>query len=538
MNQLLKLNWLRQKYDAYKALNGFFYFLRKIPLIGKRIPTSIYKTEGLKTGLHILFSILSIPGRFLAKCFWLALNLGIGVFWTNILSGNDKLLTFHSTSWLLGFLIWWLVIGLSFQLGSSFSSGIPQADREFMDNFRLLRRSVLLQKIWLQPILTSLFYLPALIVFSLLANNWCFLLVGLLTPITSSLLGHSLSRCVFHYQISQKNQTHLWWAICLAGYILAIPTILFQAHLTNLFPLLIFLLQVIFIPICSLYLRTFPELDAFLVSHMENSLASDLQVAQIKAGNQYTRQGLQMKEKLTLDSKLDLSHLSGMAYLNALLFQRYRSILWKQLRTRLICISLVGMAGVGYSLYSKNFMPESLLIEFMPLFFMVMYACSMGRPIAQMVFVNCDIAMLHYPFYREGKTILAGFRYRFFKAIQYNGISALSMFLFCLAAGGFQYKLATTAPLALLLTSLTALFSFHDLFIYYILQPFTKDMEVTNPLYKFLSGALYWVAYLNTRIHIANSLYILGISMVLLLYVGIGYIILLKKAPKTFRMKQ
>nr|WP_313095616.1 hypothetical protein [Streptococcus parasuis] len=50
------------------------------------------------------------------------------------------------------------------------------------------------------------------------------------------------------------------------------------------------------------------------------------------------------------------------------------------------------------------------------------------------------------------------------------------------------------SALFLLLISLTALFSFHDLFIYYILQPFTKDMEVINPVYKFLSGALYWVA--------------------------------------------
>ena len=93
------------------------------------------------------------------------------------------------------------------------------------------------------------------------------------------------------------------------------------------------------------------------------------------------------------------------------------------------------------------------------------------------------------------------------------------------------------SALFLLLISLTALFSFHDLFIYYILQPFTKDMEVINPVYKFLSGALYWVAYLNIKLDLGSHLYVLLISLAMIAYVSIGYWILLKKAPHTFRLK-
>ena len=93
------------------------------------------------------------------------------------------------------------------------------------------------------------------------------------------------------------------------------------------------------------------------------------------------------------------------------------------------------------------------------------------------------------------------------------------------------------SALFLFLISLTALFSFHDLFIYYILQPFTKDMEVVNPVYKFLSGALYWVAYLNIKLDLGSHLYILLISIAMITYVSIGYWILLKKAPQTFRLK-
>lgn len=538
MKDIIKLAWHRQNYDVHKSINGFFYYLRKFPLVGRYIPDTIYQANDLKTGLYILFSILSIPWQILIKFLWLALYFGVGLFWTNILTNSDTPLALHENSWLLGFLLWWLIIGLDIQCGNAFSSVIPKAERDFMDFFQLPRRTILLEKIWLQPLITAIFYLPAFIVFSLLAQNWWYLPVGFLTPIAMTLLGYSLGRQTFDKQLSTKTQKSLWWIMGLSGFVLAIPIIIFHSFLSPQILPILFILEILLLLGCSFYMKHFPELDAFLLSRMEDSLQSDQRVAQLKTGNQYTRQGLQMKEKLTLDDKKDLFNLSGMAYLNALLFQRYRSILWKQLRTRLICIGLAGIAGIGFAIYTHEFLPEKALIGFMPFAFMIMYACSMGRPIAQMVFVNCDIAMLHYSFYREGRAILAGFRYRFFKATQYNGISALCIFLVCLAFGGFRYSIGTIALLALLLTSLTALFSFHDLFIYYILQPFTKDMEVTNPAYKLLSGALYWVAYLNTQLHITSNLYVLGISLILLLYVGIGYMMLLKRAPQTFRMKQ
>ena len=90
----------------------------------------------------------------------------------------------------------------------------------------------------------------------------------------------------------------------------------------------------------------------------------------------------------------------------------------------------------------------------------------------------------------------------------------------------------------LLLTSLTALFSFHELFIYYLLQPFTGDMRVVNPVYKFVSGVLYWISYINLRLHVSGFAYSIVVSMVLLLYVFVGYVLIIRFAPKTFKIKR
>lgn len=63
-------------------------------------------------------------------------------------------------------------------------------------------------------------------------------------------------------------------------------------------------------------------------------------------------------------------------------------------------------------------------------------------------------------------------------------------------------------------------------------------MEVVNPVYKLLSGGMYWVAYFNTKFEDLNSwLYVYIVSALLLLYVGIGYLVLLRLAPKTFVLK-
>ena len=132
-----------------------------------------------------------------------------------------------------------------------------------------------------------------------------------------------------------------------------------------------------------------------------------------------------------------------------------------------------------------------------------------------------------------------GFNYRWLQSFKYNISFALGIFFLLSSWGRLSFSPLNTALLALLLFSLTALLSFHDLFIYYVLQPFTKDMEVVNPVYKLLSGGMYWVAYFNAQFEDLNSwLYVYIVSALLLLYVGIGYLVLLRLAPKTFVLKQ
>ncbi|HEM6574338.1 TPA: hypothetical protein U2E57_000093 [Streptococcus suis] len=399
MKTILRYFWYQEKYNLYRTVNGFFYYLRKLPLVGKSIPESIFKSYSFKSGLFLILHVLSIPSRFLVKGIWLTIYSCIATFWIKLLSNNQlDFWQIPSDTWLLGFSMWMVFVGYTYRFGKGFEPFIAKSEREFMRNFGLSQSSFLQSQLFVEPTITSLAYLPALLIFS---------------------------------------------------------------------------------------------------------------------------------------------SLSGMTYLNALLFDRYRSVLTKKLHFRLGCLLAIVLFIEGIRWFSKDDIQISNTnyIEGLPFAFMVMYAASMGKAVAQMVFVNCDISMLHYPFYREAKTIIAGFHYRFLQTVKLNVAFSGSLLLALIIFTRAQLPIETYLLTALLLLSLTALFSFHDLFIYYILQPFTKDMEVVNPVYKFLSGALYWVAYLNIKLDLGSHLYILLISIAMITYVSIGYWILLKKAPQTFRLK-
>lgn len=539
MKTILRYFWYQEKYNLHRTVNGFFYYLRKLPLVGQSIPESIFKSYSFKSALFLFLHIFSIPSRFLVKGLWLALNFYFASFWINLLSGGEfNFWNVLPGTWLLGFSLWLVFVGYAFRFGKGFEPFIAKSKREFMRNFGLSQSSFLQSQLFIEPIITSLSYLPALLIFSSLSGNWLYLPLGLLTIPAGSFTGQALNRWFFNRRILSGRNSWQSWVILGTGLAAIASLILLRNHLSPIFLLPVLACQVLLIWFGYGYLKQQTNHLDYLYYCMDQSLQMDKKIFEMTKGNEYTRQGLQMQDKLSIEKGKDLSHLSGMTYLNALLFDRYKKVLYKKVRNWVLSLVVILVALETFRYYLEPFeLTEAVLLQCLPFSFMIMYIASSGKVVAQMVFVNCDISMLHYPFYREAKTIIAGFNYRFWQICKLNLIFACSLFLTIMVLGRFAFSMETILLTALLLISLTALFSFHDLFIYYILQPFTKDMEVINPVYKFLSGALYWVAYLNIKLDLGSHLYILLISLAMIAYVSIGYWILLKKAPQTFRLK-
>ena len=536
MRDIIRYAWYQQLFSIYKSVNGLFYYLRKIPFLGKYIPSTIFRFYTFKTALFWIFGFFSILLRIVGKCIWLSTYVFLANVGINLVNGSSPLASFHEVAFLLDFLIWVCFVGLILHFGKALDKTIVKPERDFVQSFGLSWNLYSKTQAFVAPLLTSIFYLPALLMLSLFAQNILYLLVGLTVIPAWDLAGSALKR--YLYQIGKVPNVFFSFLWALSSFAIIFIMVYHYTYLDNLYLLGLLILQMVILVISYRYVDTFEDVGGFIAYFLEGSTEFDKKLFELTKGNEYTRQGLAMQKKLTLKKTKDLSHLSGMTYINALLFHRYRSILVRQFIWRISGILIVWVLGQIIMSYSEVQVGNKELLAIMPYLFIVMYALSLSRAMAQMVFVNCDVAMLHYPFYRKGKNILIGFNYRWLQSFKYNVCFALGIFFLLLSWGHLSYSPTITALLALLLLSLTALLSFHDLFIYYVLQPFTKDMEVVNSVYKILSSGLYWVAYFNTQFDINSTIYVYIISALLLLYVGIGYLLLLKMAPKTFVLKQ
>lgn len=247
---------------------------------------------------------------------------------------------------------------------------------------------------------------------------------------------------------------------------------------------------------------------------------------------------------MSIDEEANFDDLSGNAYLNALFFSRFKKGLSRGVWIKVIIISVLGLASVVFSqlfpMKSDVSELESFMYRLVPSLFFILYLTSVGKSVVQSLFMNCDLSMLSFPFYRTKEAIISGFFARFKKILLYNsmvnGVLLFWLIVFNLVVVGLN-SLYLIGLVLFVMISLTLLFSFHELFVYYILQPFTSDFQVINPIYKVVNGVFYLFAYMNLQLKTTGLYYALGLSIVSLLYVAIGLIVIKKVAPKTFKLK-
>lgn len=218
MKTILRYFWYQEKYNLYRTVNGFFYYLRKLPLVGKSIPESIFKSYSFKSGLFLILHVLSIPSRFLVKGIWLTIYSCIATFWIKLLSNNQlDFWQIPSDTWLLGFSMWMVFVGYTYRFGKGFEPFIAKSEREFMRNFGLSQSSFLQSQLFVEPTITSLAYLPALLIFSSLSGNWLYLPLGLLTIPTGVFTGQALNRALFNRGILARRNSWQSWVILGTG---------------------------------------------------------------------------------------------------------------------------------------------------------------------------------------------------------------------------------------------------------------------------------------------------------------------------------
>jgi len=261
----------------------------------------------------------------------------------------------------------------------------------------------------------------------------------------------------------------------------------------------------------------------------------------------------------------------GFAYLNAIFFDRHSNYFKKKIFRRCIffflipvttifsVMYLVSVGGVSdLNILDLESIEDSvngifaivplLLLEvgqdqvfsIAPIFFFIIYLVSLGRVTTASVFTNCDIHMLHYRYYRTRETIFASFKARLSMILKYNlivttviNISIIPTLILVFGRIDILHVLVLFA----LLTVMGAFFAFNDLFLYYVIQPYDSAGKGKSIIYTIINYVIYIVAWINFSLRLDFFIYALIVGVATLLYYGVGTVLLLKLAPKRFKLR-
>ncbi|WP_317635154.1 ABC transporter ATP-binding protein [Xylocopilactobacillus apicola] len=513
------------------------YFVRRIPFIGRHITPHVYRYRPLKKFLTVVCAIF----RFLMHLFFGGLTFLIALL--GMLFYSDFILKRDIAGSTSTVLIWLILISLVELMPRKYL--IENDALTLIDNFHLDQKNTiqaLTLGVSLRKNLTASL-IPLLLIGLIVQNFW---LVVASTGAYAFLLAWNQASSRFWWQLQNKNKLPII-LYALIVYLTPLGLVLFgqlENLATSLFSPLGALISWLLAVLCVIYWLKFPAETQF-ISHMNQMKNKGIQL-KLDDTDQYFANGLNLEKSLRLEPTMQISKKSsGNNYLNSLLFARFRPELNKMLKLRLLSIAGAGVLilvslVVFNRIHLLGTIKEEQLTNIYGMLFFLCYLASFGRPIVQLLFVNCDAAMLYYPFYRQPKAILKGFFFRFRQTILYNGIISgliFILFLGLLIVPAIKVSVLFYFVLALELAGLTLFFSFHELFIYYLLQPFTSDLKVVSPLYKIIDGAMYWISYLFLREHFSGYGYAIFIAVFTLGYVSIGTMLIYFLAPKKFRIR-
>ena len=270
-------------------------------------------------------------------------------------------------------------------------------------------------------------------------------------------------------------------------------------------------------------------------------LFSIVNVMNPKNDKDYLKQAMiEVREKDRLIDNKKIVGKKGYDLFNTIFFERHKEILIRSAKKySLILIGIyiiLGYLVLNDIKYSEAI--SSLLHNNLGWFVVIMYFVNRGAIITQAMFFNCDHAMLNYNFYRESKNLLGLFKKRLLTVSKVNLLPALVV-----GAGNAvllilckDYNFLVISSTFLFIIFLSVFFSVHYLVIYYLLQPFNKDLEVRKMSYSFVTLITYIVSYMMTNVTMNSVLFsVLGLLFTII-YIALALYLVYKFAPKTFKL--
>ena len=512
--------------DIAYSVNSFIYVLRRLPIFKDLITDDIYKSKAIKRIIGFFGIILSmVRALFLKFMYFFVILLICTKFFPDIFVRAFFHIYFFLT--IIGMFINNKILNTNKKKYFAMLVFNMDATKFFHANiFWNLLTSTIMNGIFFYFFLDYLMLSPTIL----------YSLIFVVFTLAVRLVGEMLNILFFkRYHYVWYTNSNLYFPIVLsllACCFLPCINITISMRMIILFTIIFVLLGIM----ALIYLLRIKDYK-LIYKH----LSQITNVMNSKNEKDYLKQAMvDVKEK---DKKIDhkiLEKKEGYDLFNTIFFERHKEILLRSARKYSLILAIIYCVVfylmLHYSNYNKS-IAEFLHVK-LAAFVIAMYFINRGAIITQAMFFNCDHAMLRFNFYREPTVLLALFKKRLITVIKVNLIPA-----FVIGVGNVallmltnNYNVLTLVTTFLFIIVLSVFFSVHYLVIYYLLQPFNKDMEVKKASYSMVNLIMYIVTYQFFNLVLDSlKLSVFGI-LFCIVYIGLSLLLVYKVAPRTFKL--
>lgn len=513
------------KIDSFYSMNSYIYNLRKFPVLSDLMTDDVYKHKSVKTIGFIFGFLKNIVSALIVK----GVYFGIILFLASKLKGNipDNFLYIYLMLSLLGMFI--------------NHNNIIHTDTDKYFSIILFKMDALkYTKVILLSnyIFTFIYTFITFLLFNYkLKYSLILILFTVLLNTSITVIGEAIN--LFYYRKKQYpwySNLKLYLVVC-SIFILLGSLCNFGIHVNTNIMIIISIISIVLSIISYIYLISIKD-----YKYIYKRLNTYERIMNTSNDETYTREELvkiRNKDKEINSKKIENKH--GYDLFNTIFFERHKQILYRSLR--MYSIILIGIFIVlMYLIYTKNgFGNEinSIINNRIGLFALLMYFVNRGAIMTQAMFYNCDHALLNYNFYREEKTLLGLFKKRLTSLIKANIVPAI---IIGIGTTVILYVTGTTNIFLLInyfiyILVLSIFFSIHYLVLYYLLQPYNKDMKITNYYYSIIVGITYVVVFTLYDIHVSGLILSTLVILFTIVYSVLSMYLVRRFAPKTFRIK-
>lgn len=517
--------------------NLLVYYIRKLPFMSKVISAQFYANNNMKRIMAIIARILITLGKFATSFAY----VGLVIYWPTTLLGE---LT-QQEQW--GYFVHMFFM-ISFIAAGVSSAIILEPKRSKYITVKLMRMSptqYMKATLAYKYISFFIFLTPAMLVFGLIVGGSIVQLILLVAAATMWRIVCEYLHLVYFNKTGNTlvKQTGIVW-LCLAlCYAVAYSPLWLAITPFTSTLLLEYYLVIIFIALGLIMIFQLKRYNDYR-SVVDAATKRDdplLNMGQLMAdANKANVQTNAKDYAVETSDQQKINTKEGYAYLNALFFARHRRIVRRPLQIRLYIVMIIGLVGVVASLLVQPFAQlyvENLGIITSALALAMLYI-SVGERTCKALFFNCDLSMLKYSFYRSAA--LQHFRIRLYILSKQNlmlGTSlAIALSLIYFVSGG-HFMNVELLLLWICSLSLAIFFSVHHLFLYYILQPYTTELNLKNPLFFVVTFIVSAACGVSVFLQAQAPLYTTAVVILTVFYTLLGLQLVHKYGHRTFRVK-